>query len=95
MKCWKFSKDHFHKVYLVLHVLLLDIWVLDKILRKKFLREAFKSQTLAQYIVLGKTSNISGPKFLKILEEAEKNQDIIIRYLMPYNIDMYHVEHLC
>ena len=49
-----------------------------EILRKNFLREAFKSQNLAQYFVLGKTANISDPKFLKILEEAEKNEDIII-----------------
>ena len=49
-----------------------------EILRKNFLREAFKGQKLAQYFVLGKTTNLKDPKFLKIEEEAEKYDDIII-----------------
>ena len=47
-------------------------------MRKNFLREAFKGQKLAQYFVLGKTTNLKDPKFLKIEEEAEKYDDIII-----------------
>ena len=55
-----------------------DNYEFREILRKNFLRQEFKGQTLAQYFVLGKTTNLSDPKFLKIQEEAEKYNDIII-----------------
>ena len=57
-----------------------------EILRKNFLREAFKSQTLAQYFVVGKTTSLTDPKFSKILEEAEKYKDIIIGKLFKCHI---------
>ena len=57
-----------------------------EILRKNFLREAFKSQTLAQYFVVGKTTNITDPKFLKILEESQKYKDIIIGNIFKNNL---------
>ena len=55
MKCWKFSKDHSHKVYLVLHVLCSTFgsWTrLSKIRRHCKLHE-LKSKQLLRNVFLG------------------------------------------